>query len=122
MRISDWSSDVCSSDLHRLVKRRIDDLALARLAAMMERGERAHAPVSGGERVADRHPHARGGQVGITDDAAPAAHRLADAAETGARRIRTGLTVARHAPDAQPGGGLATLSGRAVPIQRKGGV
>src|SRR3546814_12875320 len=40
------------------------DLAFARLAAVMERGERAQAAICRGKRVADRHPHAGRGEIG----------------------------------------------------------
>src|SRR3546814_16358398 len=44
MRISDWSSDVCSSDLRRdaIDNRRIDDLPLARARSFDQRRENAH--------------------------------------------------------------------------------
>ncbi len=87
----------------------------------MQRGERAHAAVSGGQRVTDRDPHARGRQIGIADDAAPAAHRLANAAESRPRRIGTRLAVTRHAHDDQPGVGLAEFGRVEVPFLERAG-
>src|SRR3546814_19293109 len=50
MRISDWSSDVCSSDLHRVGKQAGDGgLARARRTPEDDRGEAA-----GGDHAADR--------------------------------------------------------------------
>src|SRR3546814_12626159 len=56
MRISDWSSDVCSSDLRRdaIDNRRIDDLPLARARSFDQRRENAHHEKS---RSAPEVPH-----------------------------------------------------------------
>src|SRR3546814_11445498 len=78
MRISDWSSDVCSSDLHRhgFECARIDQSADHRLADLGERGEFAHQPLP----VADlierdgalrRHPRGQFAGRAIFDDRAP---------------------------------------------------
>ena len=68
----------------------------------MERGERTHAGVHGGERVADADADARGRTVRLADDVAQAAHGLADAAIAGALRVGPGLPVARDAHEDEP--------------------
>src|SRR3546814_17855412 len=56
MRISDWSSDVCSSDLRRLAVQRARDQFLAGdgLAGDQHRQRRLREPANGAEQLAHR--------------------------------------------------------------------
>src|SRR3546814_18725086 len=54
MRISDWSSDVCSSDLQTRKRRRLDELA----AFLVARSPPLQAEASGEGRLARRHNNA----------------------------------------------------------------
>ena len=87
---------------HGLIDGGVDHLADAGALAVMQGGQRAHAGVHGRQRVADADADARGRAIGLADDVAQAAHGLADAAVAGALRVRTGLSVARHAHQDQP--------------------
>src|SRR3546814_14226147 len=66
MRISDWSSDVCSSDLLATVEKALGDLG-AMLGALAQ-GDLTH-------RIAEGH---RGLFAQLADDANPLAEKLAD--------------------------------------------
>ena len=88
---------------HGFIKRGVNDLTFAGLVAMAQRGECAHATVGGRKTIADRHTHAARRAIGVADDGAPAAHRLSDAAKTGAVRIRSGLAIAGDADDNETG-------------------
>ncbi|MNN52755.1 hypothetical protein D3C81_1674720 [compost metagenome] len=88
---------------------------------MLQRRKRAHAAIGRRQGVADGHAHARRRAVRFADDAAPAAHGLADAAETGARRIGAGLAVTRDPHHDQTRVGLHQIGGgQATLLQRAG--
>src|SRR5690606_41660732 len=91
------------------VTRGIRDLARAGFVAVVERSQRPHAALACRRRVAYGYTHARWRTVGMADNAAPPAHRLANAAKSGTRRIGAGLTIAGHTHDDQSGIDLAQL-------------
>ena len=79
---------------HRFVKRRVDHLPFAGFLTHAQRGQRAHAGIACGQRIADGDAHARGRPVRIAHDSAPAAHRFGHSAKPRTRRIGAGLAIA----------------------------
>ncbi|MNL05973.1 hypothetical protein D3C87_1265920 [compost metagenome] len=106
---------------HAFVQGAVDHLALTGALAVLQRRQRAHAAVGRRQRVADGYPHPRRGAVRLADDAAPAAHGLADAAEAGARRIGAGLAVTRDPHHDQTRVGLHEIGGGQAPLLQRAG-
>ena len=92
---------------HGLVDGRVDHLAAPGPLPFLQRRQRADARVRGGERVADRDACAGRWPVRLAQHVAQPAHRLADRAEPGPRRVRAGLAEAgdagEHDPRVDPG-------------------
>ena len=86
---------------HGFVDGGIDHLAAAGALARVQRHQRAEGRERRGQRVTQRHAGPGRRPVGVAGDVPDAAHRLADGAEPGPRRVRPGLAEPGHPGDDQ---------------------
>src|SRR3546814_4475830 len=92
MRISDWSSDVCSSDLKRVYA----FAGIGRPQKFLDSLRKVGAEVAGWEAFPDHHPY----------DAATLQRLAAAAAAAGAQLVTTAKDAARLGAAAPPGLGV----------------
>ena len=104
---------------HGFVDGGIHHLPAAGALARVQRHHRAEGRERRGQRVTERHAGPRRRPVGVAGDVPDTAHRLADGAESGPRRVRPGLAEPGHPGDDQAGVDLPEpFRGEAPALQR----